>query len=124
MIESGLGVIAACLPTLHKLIAPSSIRSVLSSVRSALSLDSFRSHSSVSSRPFKEETDYGTKGATDLSKPSHRERFEMLENMKDVYGVSDLEGGLQIPLSPKMPRRVHMQSAPSVVKLKQGLLDV
>ncbi len=43
MIEAGLAIIAACLPTLQFLIRKVSLDSVVSSVRSALSLHSMRS---------------------------------------------------------------------------------
>ncbi|SLM35585.1 hypothetical protein LPUS_04890 [Lasallia pustulata] len=49
MIEAGLGVIAACLPTLRPLLSKISLGSIVNSVRSALSPDS--SHWQRSQRP-------------------------------------------------------------------------
>ena len=46
MIEAGLAVIAACLPTLRPLFGKISVDSIVNSVRSALSLDSLRSQRS------------------------------------------------------------------------------
>ena len=114
MIESGLAVIAACLPTLHKLVAPSAIRSVLSSFRSALKLDSFRSHSSAGSWPFKGNTYSGIESDTGRSKPSHRDKFEAPGNMMNYHGESDLESGPQIPLTPATPRQIHTKDVSSL----------
>ena len=50
MIEAGLAVIAACLPTLQFLIRKVSLDGMISSVRSALSLQSMRSQQ-IESRP-------------------------------------------------------------------------
>ena len=46
MIEAGLGIIAACLPTLHFLVRKTSIASIVNSVRSAFSLPSLNSERS------------------------------------------------------------------------------
>lgn len=46
MIECGLGVFVACLPTLRPLLGRISPDAILSSLRSAFSLRSIRSHSS------------------------------------------------------------------------------
>ncbi len=107
MIESGLAVIAACLPILHKLIAPSSIRSVFTSIRSALNLNALRSHSSTSSRPFKKASYSDIKREIGNSKPSYRETFETSEGLMDAYGIPDLESGPNAALTPAVPRQVH-----------------
>ena len=46
MIEAGLAIIAACLPNLRFLLSKASLDSIVNSVRSALSLESFRSQRS------------------------------------------------------------------------------
>ena len=50
MIEAGLAIIASCLPTLQTLVAKDSIQSMVASIRSAISLESLRSHSSRGSK--------------------------------------------------------------------------
>ena len=49
MIEAGLAIIAACLPTLRFLVGKVSLDSVMNSVRSAFSLRSLRSQQSQNS---------------------------------------------------------------------------
>jgi hypothetical protein len=43
MVESGLGVLAACLPTQYALFGSTGLQSIVNSVRSAISLHSIRS---------------------------------------------------------------------------------
>ena len=50
MIEAGLAIIATCLPTLQALFVRSSLQSMVASVRSIISLQSMRSHSSRGSK--------------------------------------------------------------------------
>ena len=45
MVEASLGLLTACLPTLRYLVGKHPLQSIINSIRSIVSLDSFQSHS-------------------------------------------------------------------------------
>ena len=59
---------------------------MFTSVRSALNLDSFRSHSTTSSQPLKEAPYSEIETGNGDSKPSYREKLEAPEDVMDFMG--------------------------------------
>ena len=74
MIESGLAVIAACLPTLHKFASRSSIKLTLSRARSLVTFSSGRSQDDR--RHLNDNKSSQLTDETSSSYPSHRDKFE------------------------------------------------
>ena len=74
MIESGLAVIAACLPTLHKFVSTSSIKLTLSRARSFVTFSSDRSQDDC--RHLKDNEHSELTDGTFSSYPSNRDKFE------------------------------------------------
>ena len=72
MIEAGLGIIAACLPTLHFLVRKTSIASIVNSMRSAFSLPSMNSEGSkrLPSQPSGPYKDIGADSETASKVPT------------------------------------------------------
>lgn len=102
MIESGLALIAACLPTLHYFIARSSIR--VGSIRSLLHLDSLRSRFSSRST--------GTGGPSSYSEITVVKAFELssTRDNEEVLGhthSSGTRGDSEISMVIMKPEDVH-----------------
>jgi len=104
MIESGLALIAACLPTLRVLLTYSPVKSALSSVRSTLKLNSFKSPFGSKATTLSNPTGYSEISAiTKISQTSSR--TEAYVNMTD-----DEENMNSIPLAPVAPVRAYIHS--------------
>jgi len=97
LLEAGLALIAACLPSLSVLFAKRSLASVISSVRSALSLRSLRSQNTRRSQqsangrnlqngPYKEMPD-------DQSTASHVKMVPKDSLGIESFAMVDVEGG-------------------------------
>ncbi|KAL8950966.1 MAG: hypothetical protein Q9222_003027 [Ikaeria aurantiellina] len=91
MVESGLALIAACLPVLHVFVARWSLHTTLSRVRSAMRIDSLRSQSS--SKPLKDDNYSVIQGMNVVSEPSYRDRFEATTSKWSSFenGAHDVE---------------------------------
>ncbi|TGO09882.1 hypothetical protein BTUL_0151g00240 [Botrytis tulipae] len=108
-LESGLALIAACLPTLHYFIARPPVQNLLSSVGSLLGLDSLRSRFTSSSQS-NENTAPDTEilVTKKVSQSSHSGgSFVASERDVHVYKLSHIEDGIELPLVPTPPGRMH-----------------
>ena len=102
MMESGLAVIASCLPTSHPLFARSSIKSAFASVRSAMSPGSTSSSQPLNSSHYSELEKANT------LRPSHRDKYELSGHLGDTYIMQDVD---LTPLSsetPMIPGQAHI----------------
>ncbi|KAI9646006.1 hypothetical protein NHQ30_005444 [Ciborinia camelliae] len=108
-LESGLALIAACLPTLHYIIARPPFRHPLSSLGSLLGLDSLRSRFTSSSR-----TNDNTAPDTEILVTKKVSQSSQLgassvahEQIVDPYKLSHVEDGFELPLVPMSPGQSH-----------------
>ena len=102
IIESGLALIAASLPTLHSVIARLSLRAIWSRVRSAVSLKALRER--YGSSPEKEEGYRETPSVSEDANTSYRDTREMANGPHDLRVDLDLESE-PLSLVPKMARK-------------------
>ncbi|PQE29351.1 plasma membrane Pth11 protein [Rutstroemia sp. NJR-2017a WRK4] len=95
MIESGLSLIAACLPTLHYLLGRPSFRNTLSSMGSLLRLDCFRSQYSPSSAATDSTAPYSEILVTKKFSQNLQadETFAASEHSVHLYQQSHVEDG-------------------------------
>jgi len=113
MIETGLALIAACLPTLHYIVARAHIRAILSSVRSAIKIDSVRSRFTGSSRETDSTAPYSEIMVTrKISQTSQQDRSQNSDLEADAYayGLRDVEDGHEIPLVAVNPTQAYISS--------------
>lgn len=87
MLESGLALIAACLPTLHNLVSHSFIHPAVNSVRRLLS----STHSPSKSSNILGERPYYEVSTTQLSDPSQMANNGSYELSQDPHKVSDVD---------------------------------
>ena len=85
MIESGTGVIAACLPSLRFLFSQSSIDSILRSIRSTFSLQSHSSHTRSS------RTSNLRRQTSEGSSVDHINHIDGISSL-DSYAMKNLDG--------------------------------
>lgn len=116
-LESGLALIAACLPTLHYLVARPPFRKPLSSIGSLLGLDSLRSRFTINS-----QTNQNTAPDTEIlvtkkvSQSSQTDgSFARFEHDVDAYKLSDVEDGLELSLVPVRPGHSHTRVCTKVL---------
>jgi hypothetical protein len=98
MIETGLALIAACLPTLHYIVARSSIKAMLSSVRSAIGLNSAGSRSTTTPGAENENSQYSK--IVVMKKISQTSQCDSIQVSENDFVLHDSENGYQIPLVP------------------------
>ena len=97
LLEAGLALIAACLPSLSVLFAKRSLASVISSVRSALSLRSLRNKDTYHSQQSASGQDLRTGSykemPDDQSTASHVNMVAKDSLGIESFAMGDLEGG-------------------------------
>lgn len=108
-LESGLALIAACLPTLHYFIARPPFQNLLSNVGSLLGLDSLRSRfTSISQSNDNTAPDTEILVTKKVSQSSNSGgSFVASEHDVHAYKLSHIEGGIELPLVPTPPGRMH-----------------
>lgn len=87
MIEGGLAVIAACLPTLRCLVRDLSLNSIVNSIRSALGLNSVcaRRNQQSATFPLRPYTQIRAKSSLSLDAPMvSRETLEVVRGPRDM----------------------------------------
>ncbi|MCJ1369192.1 hypothetical protein MMC20_000401 [Loxospora ochrophaea] len=94
MVEGGLALAAACLPTLHYLFGRKAMKSAISTLRSAIALNTLRSHHSKDSQvaagtPYSELKTAARNG----SQPSDMERLRPSEGRTDTDVTPQAEYG-------------------------------
>ena len=94
MIESGLALVAACLPTLRFLFGNFSPESLIRSIRSVMSLESLRSQRSEDSRHVRlsDQDSTSTSSHTQLAKGEE-------VGATEIYAMADLEAQKSMPHS-------------------------
>ncbi|EDO04749.1 predicted protein [Sclerotinia sclerotiorum 1980 UF-70] len=108
-LESGVALIAACLPTLHYLIARPPFRNPFSSVVSLLGINSLRSRGTSSSRAHDNTApDTEILVTKKVSQSSHSGgSFVASEHVGHVYKLPHVEDGFELPLVPQRPAQTH-----------------
>lgn len=108
-LESGVALIAACLPTLHYLIARPPFRNAFSSVVSLLGINSLRSRGTSSSRAHDNTApDTEILVTKKVSQSSHSGgSFVASEHVGHVYKLPHVEDGFELPLVPQRPAQTH-----------------
>ena len=107
MIESGLALIAACLPTLHHLLTRSPIKSFISSIRSTLKGTSFKSPFASKATTLNNPSAYSEISAvTKISQTSSRRT-----DTGPYVALTDEEENMGgVALAPITPLRAHIHS--------------
>jgi len=96
MMESGLAIVACCMPTLHALILKSSIESIVRSIRSATSLQSFSSGKSKKFTPLSGDSralnsKVSASSVPDHSNPASIHGYAMGDLSKASHDTSNLD---------------------------------
>ncbi|KAI9666120.1 MAG: hypothetical protein M1821_004055 [Bathelium mastoideum] len=108
MLESGLGLVACCLPTLRFLFGKWTPDNMLRSIRSMLSLDSLRSQESRRGERLPEGDTNSTGSRKPLSKPEHVLGVGGYYN--ETHAMRDLEGQKD---SVMIPGKIHIKKSVS-----------